>query len=442
MSIRGPSTGGVRAKPNDRIQFDFMLDGVRYRPTIRRTPTTQNLRSARERLAGIRQRIRAGTFHFDQEFPEYRFLGRVIDPSQVRTCNQVFDQFIAHCDSRFRRDDLAWATVAGYRRVLNALWRPRIGALPFLRVDYVTLARVADAYRCSRKTFNNAVSVLRRAFDFGYRNHPHHINPARGLRGCRMSRKERIRPDPFRIDEAEKLIVAIRADWGEAQANYDEFRFFTGLRPSEQIALRISDFDAARGTLRVNKARVAGVDRANTKTGVHRVFELCPRALAALHRQLKLRERLRRDSRPHHDHIFVDDDGAPLQSIHQAGARWAKTLARLPIRPRRPYCARHSSVSWNLMLGKNPLWVARQHGHSVRTMLEVYAAWADGAVESDLVAIRRSMGFRDDGVASDQPGLLRRLAGSLIRDARPASTAGSSFSVWHWIWHQERGACT
>jgi len=75
-------------------------------------------------------------------------------------------------------------------------------------------------------------------------------------------------------------------------------------------------------------------------------------------------------------------------------------------------------------------------------MLEVYAAWADGAVESDLVAIRRSMGFRDDGVASDQPGLLRRLAAWFIRDAPPASTAGSSFSVWHWIWHQERGACT
>jgi hypothetical protein len=99
--------------------------------------------------------------------PEYQFLGRVIDPPQVRTCDQVFDQFIAHCESRFRRDDLAWATVSGYRRVLNTLWRPRIGALPFLRVDYVALARVTDTYRCSKKTFNNAISVLRRAFEFG-----------------------------------------------------------------------------------------------------------------------------------------------------------------------------------------------------------------------------------------------------------------------------------
>ena len=45
-----------------------------------------------------------------------------------------------------------------------------------------------------------------------------------------------------------------------AQANYDEFRFFTGFRPSEEIALLISDYVAVNGTLRVCKARVAGID--------------------------------------------------------------------------------------------------------------------------------------------------------------------------------------
>jgi hypothetical protein len=43
------------------------------------------------------------------------------------------------------------------------------------------------------------------------------------------------------------------------------------------------------------------------------------------------------------------------------------------------------------MIGKNPLWVAKQHGHSISTMLRVYAAWAEGAVESDVDAIKRSM---------------------------------------------------
>jgi hypothetical protein len=48
-------------------------------------------------------------------------------------------------------------------------------------------------------------------------------------------------------------------------------------------------------------------------------------------------------------------------------------------------------MSWNLMIGKNPLWVAKQHGHSVQTMLDVYAAWTDGTKESDIVAIKRAM---------------------------------------------------
>jgi hypothetical protein len=55
-------------------------------------------------------------------------------------------------------------------------------------------------------------------------------------------------------------------------------------------------------------------------------------------------------------------------------------------RYREPYNARHSFVSWNLMLGKNLLWVAKQHGHSVQTMLDVYAAWIEGSQEADLDA--------------------------------------------------------
>jgi hypothetical protein len=61
------------------------------------------------------------------------------------------------------------------------------------------------------------------------------------------------------------------------------------------------------------------------------------------------------------------------------------------LRYRRPYTARHSSVSWNLMAGRNRLWVAKQHGHSICTMLRVYAASADGALESEVQAIKRSM---------------------------------------------------
>jgi hypothetical protein len=67
------------------------------------------------------------------------------------------------------------------------------------------------------------------------------------------------------------------------------------------------------------------------------------------------------------------------------GAKRATTMRR------KPYCARHSSVSWDLMVGRNPLWVAKQHGHSITTMLRAYAAWAEGAVEADIEAIQHAM---------------------------------------------------
>jgi integrase len=99
---------------------------------------------------------------------------------------------------------------------------------------------------------------------------------------------------------------------GEARGNYDEFRFFTGMRPSEQIALVLSDIDLEQGAVSVNKACVAGVDRDCTKTGEDRRIFLCPRALAILKSQLKLRAELEHAGRIQHDYVFFQHTGEPV----------------------------------------------------------------------------------------------------------------------------------
>ncbi|MGH8210131.1 MAG: hypothetical protein ACREU6_11170 [Steroidobacteraceae bacterium] len=75
------------------------------------------------------------------------------------------------------------------------------------------------------------------------------------------------------------------------------------------------------------------------------------------------------------------------------GSQGHTTLTGLPLRYRNPYTARHTSVSWNLMLGRSPLWVVKQHGHRVATMLSVYAAWVGGARECDVAAVCHAMGY-------------------------------------------------
>jgi integrase len=385
-------TGGVRPKGSDRIQFDFEFAGVRYRPTVARIPTEANLRRARKQLQDIRARIANGTFRFSEEFPDFRDIKKLGDVGSRRTCGEVFDSFLTHAQSRMEKNDLAFATFESYRKIIDAVWRPAIAKENFEEVKYSMLLKVIDSKMgIKKKTHNNIVSTLRCAFEHGYRDHPVKHNPAAALRCLRMSKKDRPVADPFTIQEAEAVIAAIHRDWGQAQGNYDEFRFFTGLRPSEQIAIQIDDFDVARRQILISKARVMSRDKDRTKTGEDRIVELCPRALEVLKRQLVFRARLELAGRIHHEDLFFRTDGSPIRNLNDPYDCWRWTLKRLKVRYREPYAARHSCVSWNLMIGKNLLWVAKQHGHSVTTMLNTYAAWTEGAKESDVEAIKRAM---------------------------------------------------
>jgi hypothetical protein len=102
----------------------------------------------------------------------------------------------------------------------------------------------------------------------------------------------------------------------------------------------IDDFDSVRGTLRVNKARVASIDKESTKTGEDRLVVLCPRALQVLQRQLALRARLEAAGLIHHHHLFFKATGEPIRSLQYPHVRWRRTLQRVAVRYRKPYCAR------------------------------------------------------------------------------------------------------
>ena len=230
-----------------------------------------------------------------------------------------------------------------------------------------------------------------------------------------MTKKDRPPVAPFTIQEAELLISKLHADWGEAIGNYDEFRFFTGLRPSEQIALLVTDYDARRAVLSVTKARVLRRDKDRTKTLEDRDVELCPRALEVLRRHLALRDEYVAAGKIRHEHLFFLEDGRPISDPEITRWRWSESIKGLNIRRRGPYHARHSSVTWQLMLGKNLLWVAKQHGHSVEVMLRMYAAWLEGATESDIHAIKNAMEKRPSARSSF---LDSRTAISSVNEAR------------------------
>jgi integrase len=81
------------------------------------------------------------------------------------------------------------------------------------------------------------------------------------LKTFRLRKKEHRPPDPFNIQEAEAIIARSYREFGEAHGHYEEFRFFTALRQSEQMALTIQDCDLINGKIRVIKAIVLAATR-------------------------------------------------------------------------------------------------------------------------------------------------------------------------------------
>jgi integrase len=55
---------------------------------------------------------------------------------------------------------------------------------------------------------------------------------------------------------------------------------------------------------------------------------------------------------------------------------WSPALKRAGVRYRKPYQTRHTYASLMLMAGENPLWVAKQMGHTDAALtLKRYARW-------------------------------------------------------------------
>lgn len=164
-------------------------------------------------------------------------------------------------------------------------------------------------------------------------------------------------------------------------------------------------------------------DKDRPKNGEERTIELCGRAIEVLERQLKLRERYVAQGRIDHRHLFFHEDGTPITDPECTHWRWNRTLTRtVDARGRGPYHARHTFVSWNLMLGKPLLWVAQQAGHSVEVMLRMYAKWLDGATPADIEAIRKFL--QGSKPAAPRPAGAGRSASVISLPERPRRAPG------------------
>lgn len=356
------------------IRISFQWQGKRCREVIKLPPTKKNLAYAAGLRSEILRKIAMGTFSYREYFPD----SELAEKSSSPTFFEVAKTWIEG------QSHLAFSTEKEYRAMLNRYWLPDLGDIEIKRITASTLLEVIAKQTWSAKTRNNALGPLKNVFDLAHTDGIIDSNPAAKIKNAKVQKPE---PDPLTLEESELVL-----DWMSREPmwkHYFEVAFFTGMRTSELIALRWSDVDFHNKTVRAHRARVRLRDK-GTKTSTIRDIELSSRAIDAFKRQKEFT--FMRDAE-----VFIHPHtGEPIIDDRPPRLFWESALKACGLRHRAAYQTRHTCISLWLMAGANPMWVARQVGHSSPQMtFNRYARWiarADAGLEMAKVEAKLDAG--------------------------------------------------
>lgn len=341
------------------IRLKFTWQGQRRVETLDLEPNAANIKAARRILAQVCEAIAVGTYDPARFFPK-----------AAETSAQTFE---AYGDEWLKTLTLAKSTRRSYRSALRGTWYPAFGAKRLAQLRHSDIAKAIGAKKAqaSGKTINNLLVPLREVLRAAVLDGEIARSPAEGVRNLPHQKPE---PDPLDLEEMALVLAHMASRFDPQVANYFEFAFNTGMRPSELIALRWSRIDLRRGKARVDVARVDWEEK-GTKTNTIREVDLNDAATAVLARQ-------KASSFLAGEEVFLNPATGIAWADEQVQRRryWNPTLKALGIRQRDAYQVRHTYASLLLTGGVNPAYIARQLGHSkITTTLNTYARWIESA---------------------------------------------------------------
>ena len=339
------------------LQIDLRAHGF-GRERLELQPTPANVRHAERMRAEILGKIERGTFVLADYFPDSP-RARADVPSM--TVGQLFGEWLD-----VKKPELQHSTIHSYQQTIDSYHFDAVRKDLVGDFNFRALKRLLARLPANPKTFNNVASVLRQVLEYGYKAkilaEPLHES-------IDMRRRQKPEPDPFTLDEVEVLLGKMKAD---AARNYFEFAFFSGLRPSELIALTWSKVDLRSDTVMVDSALTRGRVK-GTKTSEVRKVELPGRARDALERQRKV-------SQLAGGRVFLTVAGGELENTDMPLDSWWKPAMKVSgIRHRDARQTRHTYATMMLMAGVTPAYAARQMGHGIEMFLRTYSKWIDGA---------------------------------------------------------------
>ncbi|WP_412972941.1 Arm DNA-binding domain-containing protein [Glaciecola sp. MF2-115] len=369
------------------IRLLFTYKGERCAETLKNVPLTEkNIEMAANKRTSICYQIEVGTFDYIANFPNSKkalkmfndennkmsvpfdvFMSKALKLSESTTREKSFYNFKNRAEN--------YIIPAFHGRCLTTITVSEIKALIAEQLDHL-----------ANKTIGEVLTPLRATFNLAYEDDLLEKNPMSYVTNPKKGSVDNA--DPFTKAEIKKLAnVGISREIEQLAVI---FACWTGLRPSELLALSLSDIDLSAGTITVNRSVVKGVYAATKTDGSFRTVELLDQAKEALEKLLALRTNatsrkvnvLARDNRRAFTEelqflVVSSESSSPWSGNESFSKMIMKPLCKQAgVRYRAIGQARHTYGSQLITAGMPLKWIAVQMGHKSIKMLEKhYGRW-------------------------------------------------------------------
>jgi integrase len=405
-------------KPNNALFFDFRFEDERCREYTLLNDTPSNRKTLQKVLDKIESEINAGSFVYENYFPNSKALERIAKARADRvaktsavaiavegsaqaagtvaapvalgpTFKDFANQWVDEHSIEWRRSHIKSLLSTLNGRLIPEFGSRVVGSIS--KADVLayraSLAKVqgrGDKIGLSPKRINEIMGLLRQIlneaadrFEF--------TSPLTNIKKLRQPRAD---VDPLSLVDVQRIIATVRPDYKD----YFITRFFTGMRTGEVHGLKWKYVDFDLRVIRVRETFILGEDDYTKTDGSQRDIQMSQPVYDAMKRQLEVTGKLS-------DYVFCNLMGQPLDNKNFTDRVWYPLLRHLNLKQRRPYQMRHTAATLWLAAGEAPEWIANQLGHASTQMLfRVYSRYVpnltrqDGSAMERLLASRMSQG--------------------------------------------------
>lgn len=405
-------------KPNNALFFDFRFEDGRYREYTLLQDTPSNRKTLQRVLDKIESEINAGTFIYENYFPNSKALGRIAKTRDGRaaktsalaptadgsvlvagpvtdasptgpTFKEFANQWVDEHSIEWRRSHIKSLLSTLNGRLIPEFGSRVVGSIS--KADVLayraSLAKVqgrGDKIGLSPKRINEILGLLRQILNEA----ADRFEFASPLTNIKKLRQPRADVDPLSLVDVQRMIATVRPDYKD----YFITRFFTGMRTGEVHGLKWKYVDFDLRVIRIRETFILGEDDYTKTDGSQRDIQMSQPVFEAMRRQNEVTGKLS-------DYVFCNLMGQPLDNKNFADRIWYPLLRHLDLKKRRPYQMRHTAATLWLAAGEAPEWIANQLGHASTQMLfRVYSRYVpnltrqDGSAMERLLASRMSQG--------------------------------------------------